>query len=172
MSEKQGPEKGARDAEVPHEGNTLGSHEEAAEVEAVIAEMRERTRHDAQGRPAGRVSIDDIIFVAPFNMQVRLLRDRLPAGARVASVDKFQGQQAPVVVVTLCRSADESESGGRGLEFVLDPNRLNVAISRAQSLAVVVGDGRMARGPARSLGTMRRLNLLARVLRQARHRER
>jgi superfamily I DNA and/or RNA helicase len=82
-------------------------------------------------------------------------------------VDKFQGQEAPIVVVSLCRSAGEATTSGRGLEFVLDANRLNVAVSRAWSLAIVVGDPRLVLSPAGSIPAMKRLNLLARLIHQA-----
>ena len=82
-------------------------------------------------------------------MQVRQLKARLGAGARVGSVDLFQGQEAAVVIVSLCAST--VEEAPRGAEFVLSPNRLNVAISRAQALAIVVGSPELAgRGAARS----------------------
>ena len=94
-------------------------------------------------------------------MQVRCLRDRLPAGARVGSVDKFQGQEAPVVILSLCSST--GEFGSRGLKFILDRNRLNVSISRAQSLAVVVGDPRIAENPAGSIEDMERINIFCKI---------
>ena len=158
---------GIRFCHVPHEGNTIGSLEEAEATKRVVSELLGRTRLDTEGRTLGPVGIGNILFVAPFNMQVRLLKQCLPRDARVASVDKFQGQEAPAVVVSLCRSAGETDAGGRGLEFVLNPNRLNVALSRAQSLAVVVGDARIAKGPARSVASMRQLNLLAKLLHAA-----
>jgi superfamily I DNA and/or RNA helicase len=88
---------------------------------------------------------------------VRKLRAALPPGMRVGSVDKFQGQEAPVVIVSMC--ASPGETGGRGLAFVLDQNRLNVALSRAQSLAIVVGDPRLVESGCGRIADMRRLNL-------------
>ena len=82
------------------------------------------------------LALDDFLFIAPYNAQVRALQAALPAGARVGSVDKFQGQEAPVCILSLCSSY--GEYGSRGLAFILDRNRINVAISRAQCLAVVV----------------------------------
>ena len=96
------------------------------------------------------------------NAQVRALQERLPEGARVGSVDKFQGQEAAVCVLSLCSSF--GEYGSRGLAFILDRNRINVAISRAQCLAVVVADTRIAGSPANSIGEMKLLNLFCKVL--------
>jgi uncharacterized protein len=143
---------------VEHEGNTQGSDEEVATIAQLVAELTGRTRYDKEGKSAGSVTVaDGMIFVSPYNLQVRKLKRALPEGARIASVDKFQGQQAPIVVVSMCCSP--GEYGTRGLKFVLDPNRLNVAISRAESLAIVVGDPRLAESAAGDIDDMRRLNL-------------
>ncbi len=149
---------------VEHEGNTQASDEEVERVAALVDELLGRERTDEHGRPAGPVTIEHILFVTPYNLQVQRLRQRLPAGARVASVDKFQGQEAPIVIVSLCTSF--GETGGRGLAFVLDRNRLNVALSRAQSLAIVVGDPRIARTDVGSIAEMERVNLFCRVVRE------
>jgi uncharacterized protein len=94
-------------------------------------------------------------------MQVRRLRQRLGAGARVGSVDKFQGQEAPVVIVSMCASSlDESP---RGAEFLLNPNRLNVAVSRAEALAIVVASPGLMDVRCRSIREMRLVNLLCRL---------
>jgi superfamily I DNA and/or RNA helicase len=69
--------------------------------------------------------------------KVRKLKSRLGAQARVGSVDKFQGQEAPVVIVSMCASSVEDVP--RGMGFILNKNRINVAVSRAKCLAIVVG---------------------------------
>jgi len=107
--------------------------------------------------------IQDILFVAPYNMQVRRLREALGPGARVGSVDKFQGQEADIVILSMCSSF--GHYGSRGLEFILDQNRLNVALSRARILAVVVGDPRIASTPCHTIDSMRRVNLYCRLSR-------
>jgi len=76
---------------------------------------------------------------------VRRLREALGPEARVGSVDKFQGQEAPVVIVSLCASALDEAPGGA--EFLLSPNRLNLAVSRAEALAIVVGSPELWCGP-------------------------
>jgi uncharacterized protein len=148
---------------VDHEGNTQGSDEEVGRIQEIVQELLGRTLTDREGRtkPLGLL---DILFVAPYNMQVRKLQERFPE-ARVGSVDKFQGQEAPVVIVSMCSSADEF--GSRGLEFLLDKNRMNVAISRAQTLAIVVGDPRIATTQAATVEQMEKLNLFCKLVQDA-----
>ena len=81
------------------------------------------------------------MVVAPYNAQVRLLRERLPAGVEVGTVDKFQGREAPVVFYSMASSSGEDVP--RGLDFLFSRNRLNVAISRAQCLAYLVCSPRL-----------------------------
>src|SRR5690606_13418820 len=104
----------------------------------------------------------DFLFISPYNAQVRALKDALPVGAKVGSVDKFQGQEAPVCVLSMCSSF--GEYGSRGLGFILDRNRVNVAISREMCLAVVVGDPRIADTLPSSMAEMSLLNLYCKVL--------
>ena len=82
------------------------------------------------------LGLQDILIVAPYNVQVSALAQRLPAGARVGTVDKFQGQEAPVVFYSMATSTPEDAP--RGMEFLYSLNRLNVATSRAQCVAVLV----------------------------------
>jgi uncharacterized protein len=110
----------------------------------------------------GRLGLEGILVVAPYNLQVRALRRALPEAVRVGTVDRFQGQEAPVVLISMCAS-DASQSP-RGINFLLDPNRLNVALSRARCLAVVVGNPGLVRARARSIEAMERINLFCRIL--------
>lgn len=146
---------------IEHDGNVQQSDEERDRVVAIYRELAGRpyTASDGATRPLG---LDDFLFIAPYNAQVRSLQAALPAGARVGSVDKFQGQQAPVCILSLCSSY--GEYGARGLGFILDRNRINVAISRAQCLAVVVADPRIAGTSANSLAEMSLVNLFCKVL--------
>lgn len=88
-------------------------------------------------------------------------KKRFPT-ARVGSVDRFQGQEAPVCILSLCSSY--GEYGSRGLGFILDRNRINVAMSRAQCLAVVVADPRIAGSVPGSLDDMMLLNLFCKLV--------
>jgi uncharacterized protein len=125
---------------VDHDGNAVASTEEAAEVVTQVrAVLGRRWRDPAAGvdRPLeGR----DLVVVAAYNAQVWLVRKALDAAGlgavRVGTVDRFQGQQAVVVVLTTAASAPADVP--RGMDFLLDRNRVNVAISRAQWRAVVV----------------------------------
>ena len=87
---------------------------------------------------------------------------RAAANVRVGSVDKFQGQEAPVVIVSMCASSGDASP--RGIEFLFSPNRLNVALSRAQSLAIVVGCPELARTRVGSVEQMKLVNLFCRIV--------
>jgi uncharacterized protein len=84
------------------------------------------------------MTLDDILVVAPYNMQVNLLKKLLPEGARVGTVDKFQGQEAQVVIVSMATSSGDYLP--RFIEFLYSKNRLNVAISRAKCLALFIAN--------------------------------
>ncbi|UVJ40524.1 bifunctional RecB family nuclease/DEAD/DEAH box helicase [Arthrobacter sp. CJ23] len=126
---------------VPHSGNSTSSPEEAAEV------VRQARNHvglpwlDPREGPDERALAEkDILVVAAYNAQVQLIHRELRraglGGVRVGTVDKFQGQEAPVVIVSMAASA--SGEVPRGMEFLLSRNRINVAVSRGQWRAVVV----------------------------------
>jgi predicted RecB family nuclease len=147
---------------VIHDGNAQGSDEEAGIIQKIVDELRGRDITDKDGNICRQVTIhNDILFVTPYNLQVRKLAHLLPDGARVASVDKFQGQEAPIVIISMC--ASPGEFGSRGMEFLLDKNRLNVAVSRAQSLAIIVGDPRLVETNCTSVSNMERLNMYCKL---------
>ncbi|MEB3333023.1 MAG: C-terminal helicase domain-containing protein, partial [Synechococcaceae cyanobacterium] len=104
----------------------------------------------------------DILVTAPYNLQVNRLQRRLGDRARVGTVDRFQGQEAPVAIHSL--TASDGDSAPRGIDFLLDPNRLNVAISRAQCLSIVVGSPQLACGISTSIANVERLSRLCRLL--------
>ena len=145
---------------VEHDGNIQQSDEEVEQVKTIFNEMLGRP-YTASDGTTKQLSLENFLFIAPYNAQVRALQAALPDGARVGSVDKFQGQEAPVCILSLCSSY--GEYGSRGLAFILDRNRINVAISRAQCLAVVVADPRIASANAGSIQEMRLLNLFCKL---------
>lgn len=147
---------------IMHEGNVQHSDEEVARVKDIFDELRGRIYTDKHGK-SKVLTLDDFLFISPYNAQVRALQSVLPEGARVGSVDRFQGQEAAVCIFSLCSSY--GEYGSRGLGFILDRNRVNVAISRAKCLAVVVADPRIAHSPVNSIGEMMLLNLFCKLCR-------
>ncbi|MCA9087260.1 MAG: TM0106 family RecB-like putative nuclease [Planctomycetaceae bacterium] len=162
LGEESLAQAGIRFVGVGHTGNVQSSDEEAARIVELTRQLLQCDHTDRHGQNLGRLQLEDILFVAPYNLQVRNLAERLPAGARVGSVDKFQGQQAPVVIISMCSSA--GDFGSRGLKFLLNKNRVNVAISRAQTLAVIVGDPGIAQTGVSSVPEMELVNLYCRLL--------
>ncbi len=102
------------------------------------------------------IGADDILVVSPFNMQVELLKSILPAGARVGTVDKFQGQEAVVVLISMATSSGDDLP--RNIEFLYSRNRLNVAISRARCLAVIYANPRLLEIPRSTIAQMELVN--------------
>ena len=109
--------------------------------------------------------LKDILVVAPYNAQVFDLLTQLPQGAQVGTVDKFQGQEAPVVIYSLTTSSPEDAP--RGMEFLYSLNRLNVATSRAMSNVVVVGNPRLFGPDCHSPRQMQLANAFCRFLEMA-----
>jgi len=131
---------GLRFVHVDHLGCTQRSQEEAERLAITYQALLGSSwtdRHGAQHR----IGTDDILVVSPYNMQVELLRRTLPEGARVGTVDKFQGQEAPVVLISMATSSGDDLP--RNIEFLYSRNRLNVAISRARCLAVIFANPRL-----------------------------
>ncbi|MEO8480453.1 MAG: TM0106 family RecB-like putative nuclease, partial [Gemmatimonadota bacterium] len=157
--EWDGPETGVRFMPVPHDGRTQSSDEECEAIADLVERLIGATA--TVNGTTGALSLSDILIVAPFNAQVRALRLRLGDQARIGTVDKFQGQEAPVVIVSMCAST--LDDAPRGAGFLLSPNRLNVAISRAQALALVVGSPRLGDVRVRSVEEMRLVNGWCRV---------
>jgi uncharacterized protein len=147
---------------VEHEGNTQASDEEVEAIKTITHELLGRTFHTGNdATPSRSIEWQDILFVAPYNHQVSKLKQALGEKARVGSVDKFQGQEAPIVILSMCASdADESP---RGMEFLFDKHRLNVAISRAQSLAVVVASPSLSKANVSRVEQLQLVNLFSAI---------
>jgi predicted RecB family nuclease len=156
---------GLRFLPVEHESNRRSSVEEAERVRAAIEEMLGGDYTDANGRtrPLGE---SDFMVVAPYNAQVRCLRETLPAAVPVGTVDKFQGQEAPVVFFSMASSSGEDVPGN--IEFLFSHNRLNVAISRARCLAILVASPKLLDIRCRTVEQMRLANALCRFVEGAR----
>jgi predicted RecB family nuclease len=146
---------------VEHDGNQSACGEEVEVVTALIDRLlhsgvswRDR---DGETHP---LALDDILVVAPYNAQVADLTARLPEGARVGTVDRFQGQEAPVVIFSLTTSTPEDAP--RGMEFLYDPNRFNVGTSRAMCACIVVGSPRLFEPDCQSPRQMKLANAYCR----------
>jgi uncharacterized protein len=125
-------------APAEHDGNQTSSAEEVEVVAKLVERLLtpDATWADADGASRA-LTANDVLVVAPYNAQVNQLSERLARrGIRVGTVDKFQGQQAPIVIYSMATS--RPEDAPRGLEFLYSLNRLNVATSRARCAAIVV----------------------------------
>ena len=147
----QGVAPGVVSYPVEHVGCSVRSVQEAQAVVECVRELLGREWVPAAGAEPRPLAAEDCIVVAAYNAQVDCVREALiaagladssGAGVRVGTVDKFQGQEAAVVLVSLASSRVDS---GRGAGFVLSPNRLNVAVSRGQWRAVLVHSPLVAR---------------------------
>ena len=147
---------------VEHDGNSQGSEEEVEVIKKLAEQLIGQQLWDESA-----ITWDDILFVAPFNYQVNLLKAALPSEAKIGSVDKFQGQEAPIVFVSMC--ASHASESPRGLDFLFSRNRLNVAISRAQSMAIVVGSPQLATTPVNNLRQMELVNFYSSIVRYGTH---
>lgn len=154
------PDEGIVLVEAEHKGCVQRSVTEGEIVRRKFGELTGQPFRSGDGseRP---LTAEDILVVTPYNAQANLLRAMLPEGARVGTIDKFQGQEAPVSIVSMATSAPDDLP--RHTEFFYDRNRLNVAISRAQCLAIVVMSPRMLDLPCQTVEQMRLLDNFCRL---------
>jgi uncharacterized protein len=157
---------GLRFVPVEHQGNQSASSEEVDVVMRLVRTLvgGGSTWTDRHGA-SHAVGLDDVLIVAPYNAQVGLLRKRLP-GARIGTVDKFQGQEAPVVIYSMATSSPEDAP--RGAEFLYSGNRFNVAVSRARCAAFLVASPRLFELRCKSPRQMALVNAFCRYLELAR----
>jgi uncharacterized protein len=151
------PEAGAFWVPTHHDGNTQVAPEEVEAIQAAVRDLMRGswTDKDSSVRTMGEA---DVIVVAPYNAQVNALREALPDGVRVGTVDKFQGQEAPVCIVSM--TASSAEDSPRGMDFLFSPNRINVAVSRAKGLALVFGAPRLRAARCTTVEQMKLVNTL------------
>jgi uncharacterized protein len=156
---------GLRYLPVNHAGNQSSSPEEAATIRDLVAEILDSktTWVDPEGvvRP---LRLEDLLLIAPYNAQVFELQSVLP-GARIGTVDKFQGQEAPIVIYSMTSSSHADAP--RGMEFLYSLNRLNVATSRARCLCVLVGSPTLFEADCKTPRQMQLANAFCRYLEMA-----
>jgi predicted RecB family nuclease len=156
---------GLRYRPVEHRGNQNSSPEEGAAIEKMVADIlgAETTWVDRKGEEKD-VTLNDILIIAPYNAQVFDLKDRIP-GARIGTVDKFQGQEAPIVIYSMTTSTHTDAP--RGMNFLYSLNRLNVATSRAKCLSILVCSPALFEPECRTPEQMRMANAFCRYLEMA-----
>ncbi len=153
---------GLRYIAVPTEGNQSSSPEEADCVRDLVSEILASgtTWVDKHGMELP-ITIQDVLIIAPYNAQVFELQDRIP-GARIGTVDKFQGQEAPIVIYSMTTSS--YADAPRGMEFLYSLSRLNVATSRAKCICILVASPSVFEAQCRTPRQMQLANAFCRYL--------
>jgi uncharacterized protein len=150
---------------VTHSGNQNRSPEEARAVSqlvrAILADKPTWTNRDGEERP---VTLDDIVIITPYNAQVFEIQQHL-RGARVGTVDKFQGQEAPIAIYSMATSSHADAP--HGMEFLYSLNRLNVATSRAKCVSILVGSPQIVEAECHTPRQMQLANAFCRYLEMA-----
>jgi len=150
---------------VPTEGNQSSSPEEADCVQRIVEEIMLYDTtwldKDDDERP---LTLSDILIIAPYNAQAFELQARI-RGARIGTVDKFQGQEAPILIYSMTTSS--YADAPRGMEFLYSLNRLNVATSRAKCLCILVSSPSVFEAQCRTPRQMQLANAFCRYLEMA-----
>ncbi len=144
---------------VEHTSNQNRSTEEVEALAAIVETLLGKGEWEDQYKQRRRLTRRDVLIVAPYNAQVSALVERLP-DIRIGTVDKFQGQEAPVVIYSMTSSSHEEAP--RGMSFLYNPNRLNVATSRAKCVCILVASPRLMEPECRTIDQMRWANALCR----------
>ena len=135
--------------ELDHFGNEQASFEEVETIKKVCEEL---LMSEKLGYEEKNITEKDILIISPYNHQTRILQDTLGDKYQIGTVDKFQGREAPIVIISMASS--DVESSPRGIEFLFERNRLNVAITRAKSLAIIVGSKNLITSNSMNLNRM------------------
>jgi superfamily I DNA and/or RNA helicase len=150
-------ENGIRFIKADHEGCSQRSEVEGEIVRDLLSSLLEQRYRDRDGK-VNFIGLENVLVVTPYNVQVNYLKSILPEGAQVGTVDKFQGQEAEVVIISMVTSS--SEDLPRNIEFLYSKNRLNVAISRARTLAIIVANPNLLEIPCQTVEQMQLVNTL------------
>jgi uncharacterized protein len=154
---------GLRFVPVAHTGNTARSLQEVEAIVQIVNDLLAGAQYQNANRDVARLTPNDILIVAPYNAQVSALIEALPTlQNRIGTVDRFQGQQASVVIYSMTSSS--SKDAPRGMEFLYDRHRFNVATSRAKALCILVGSPALFEPECRTPRQMRRANGFCRYL--------
>ncbi len=153
---------GLRYLPVPHIGNTSSSVEEAETVAHLVAKILGSNPGWVDRKGVERIiELKDILIIAPYNAQVFEIKKLIP-DAKVGTVDKFQGQEAPIAIYSMATSSHSDAP--RGMEFLYSANRFNVAISRAKCVSVLVASPNVFEAECRTPRQMQLANAFCRFL--------
>lgn len=156
---------GLRSMAIEHEGRSQSSPEEAQAIATACAALLSGSTVTDREAKERQLTPRDILVVAPYNLAVREIQGQVPDGVRVGTVDRFQGQEAPIVFYAMTCSAGEDIP--RGMDFLFDAHRFNVAISRAQCLAVLVHNPRLLDADCPTLPAMELVDGVCRFIEMA-----
>jgi uncharacterized protein len=140
---------------VEHRGNQNKATEEISAISLIVQELLSHANWADLKGETRRLAKKDILIVAPYNAQVAALCARLP-DLNIGTVDKFQGQEAPIVIYSMTSSS--VEDAPKGMSFLFNPNRLNVATSRAKSVCILVASPRLLESECKTIDQMRWAN--------------
>ena len=145
---------------IDHKDCTQSCDEEAQLVLALLNNLLSQSYIDKNGVKRA-ITLNDILVITPYNLQVQKIKSVLPESARIGTVDKFQGQEAPVVIFSMVTSSGDDLP--RDIEFLYSKNRLNVAISRAQALTLFIANPKLMSIQCNSPEQMALVNTLCQI---------
>lgn len=152
---------GLRFVPVSHEGNQSSSSEEVHAVKQIVDELLDgNVKYFNSKNEEYTLSAKDIKIITPYNAQVNALIESLGNDIQIGTVDKFQGQEAQVIIYSMATSSPEDAP--RGMEFLYSPNRLNVAVSRARAMFILVANPVLFEPDCKSISQMRLANAFCR----------
>ena len=154
------PQTGIKFIPVDHDTCSQSSIEEMETIKDLIAYLL-RQSYCNKTNEINPITLDNILIVAPYNMQVNLLRRELPNGAKIGTVDKFQGQEAEIVIISMTTSNQEYLP--RFIDFLFSKKRLTVALSRAKCLAIMVANPQLLNVECNTVEQMSLVNTLCRA---------
>ena len=162
-NKKHIPENGVHFEVIKHKNNSQESKEETEVIAKIIDKLHgSKFEYFSDGQiEKGIITSDEIIVIAPYNSQVQRLRKELGKKAEISTVDKFQGREAAIAIFSLTSSS--GNDAPRGLNFLLEPNRLNVAISRAKCLSIIVGSEYLLSSSVNSIDDAKLLNNICKI---------
>ena len=145
-----------------HENNSQKSKEEADYIKDMLSKIVGKKCKDNKDDQERNISLDDILIVAPFNMQVNNLTRNLPKSAKIGTIDKFQGQEAKIVFISMTSSDPENLPRHKG--FVFSRNRLNVGVSRAECATIILFNPNLLNTSCQKIDEMRLINNFCKLL--------